>query len=75
MRLIIPAVFSMFIMLLSCKKKDSYGYTCTCNDIQSGALDSSFTLRVGTSGEATYLCNNVADTANKYGKNIKCTLK
>ncbi|MCB0700976.1 MAG: hypothetical protein H6551_08170 [Chitinophagales bacterium] len=75
MKFIIPAILGMTILFVSCKKKDSYGYTCTCKEKVSGAIDTTFTLRVGTSGEADYLCNNVADTSNKYGKNVECTLK
>lgn len=69
--LVLPAL--LCLSLGSCKK-DSYGYTCSCKDKTSGHADTSLIIRVQTSGEADYRCKNFADTANKYGKNIQCTL-
>lgn len=55
----------------SCKK-DTYGYTCRCQDTNTGAADTAYTISTETSGQANYECKNYADTANKYGANIKC---
>lgn len=59
--------------LYSCKKKDSYGYTCRCSD-QISNNDTIFTLRTATSGEAYYNCKDYQDTANKYGANYNCEI-
>lgn len=64
----------MVVTFLSCKKKDTYGYSCVCTDKTSGLTDTTFTLRLQTSGEASYICKEHADTANAYGKNIECDI-
>lgn len=66
--LIIPAVF------ISCKKKDTYGYTCRCKDKGTGQADTIYTITIQTSGEASFYCRNYADTANAHGKNIECNI-
>lgn len=65
----------MMVMFLSCKKKDTYGYSCVCKDKTSGQVDTTYTIRLQTSGEAEYICKDHADTANFYGKNIECDIK
>ncbi len=72
-RIILPIL--VLIVVASCNKKDTYGYTCTCTDKDSGKADTTYTIRVETSGEASYVCRDYADTANYYGKNIDCTIK
>ncbi|MCB0696531.1 MAG: hypothetical protein KDC07_04155 [Chitinophagaceae bacterium] len=71
--LVIPVMIVM--VFVACRKKDTYGYTCTCDDKSSGKTDTTYTIRVQTSGEASYICHDHADTANFYGKNIECNIK
>ena len=66
MKYIILPVTALLIFV-SCKKKDTYGYTCTCKDNASGQTDTAYTIRVQTSGEASYICGDYEDTANFYG--------
>lgn len=61
-------------VIISCKKKDTYGYTCRCHDKNTGQTDTIYTIRMRTSGEASYTCRDHADTANAYGKNIDCKI-
>jgi len=61
-------------VFFSCKKKDTYGYTCRCHDNVTGKADTVYAINTETSGEATYRCKDYADTANAHGKNIKCTI-
>ena len=62
------------IGVVSCNKKDTYGYTCRCNNQATGQSDTIYTIRVQTSGEAAFRCEDYADTANAYGKNIACKI-
>lgn len=71
--------YLVFIILIlavcvSCKK-ENYGYSCSCTQNSNGAVDTNFTLRVETSGEANYLCKDYEDTATFYGKDVKCILE
>ena len=59
----------------ACKKKDTYGYTCNCKNKSTQVQDTTFTVRVETSGEAQYICRNTADTMNKYGGNVSCNVE
>ncbi len=69
----ITLVIVILCSLYSCKKKDTYGYTCRCKDKVSNN-DTIFTLRLPTSGEAYYKCKDHQDTANKYGANYNCEI-
>lgn len=62
-------------LFCSCKRKDTYGYTCTCNDQSSGAIDTTYSIRVEAIGMANYQCKNYRDTANAHGKNIDCYIE
>ncbi|HEY9178043.1 MAG TPA: hypothetical protein VIN07_10145 [Flavipsychrobacter sp.] len=74
MKNILFIVFVLITGATACKKKDTYGYTCRCQDKNSGQTDTIYTLRVPTSGEASYRCKDFADTANASGKNIECKI-
>lgn len=72
MRYLVLFVFAVSL-LYSCKK-DTYGYTCRCQEKDTGAADTVYTIVEQTAGQANYRCNDYADTANEYGANIKCNL-
>lgn len=74
MKKLLPIALILITGFIACKKKDTYGYTCRCKDKNSGQSDTLYTLRVPTSGEASYRCKDHADTANAYGKNIECNI-
>lgn len=74
MKKILFVLLALTAGYISCKKKDTYGYTCRCYDKSTGQSDTTYTLRVPTSGEAAYRCKDHADTANAYGKNIECNI-
>lgn len=74
MKNIILLIFLLMAGFIACKKKDTYGYTCRCKDKSTGLSDTIYTIRVPTSGEASYRCQDYADTANVYGKNIECAI-
>lgn len=73
MKYIIASILLVSV-LASCNRSDTYSYTCRCKDKTTGAVDSVFAINVGTSGEASYYCQNAKDTANKYGKNYACDI-
>lgn len=74
MKKILFILLALNMVFISCKKKDTYGYTCRCNDKATGQSDTIYTIRVQTSGEAAYRCEDYGDTANVYGKNIACKI-
>lgn len=62
------------VALFSCKKKN-FAYTCSCKNTVTGTTDTTYSIRVGTSGEANYLCKDYKDTANYYGKKLACYIR
>jgi len=74
MKNIILLLLLLVVGIVACRKKDTYGYTCRCKNKSTGQSDTIYTLRVPTSGEASYRCKDYADTANAYGKNIECAI-
>lgn len=73
MRYII-GIIAVLMVFAACSKKDTYGYNCRCKDKTSGKEDTFYAIRVSAVGEASYICNDHADTANVYGKNIECKI-
>ena len=74
MKKLVLTFLAVSAVFISCKKKDTYGYTCRCKNNNTGQADTIYTIRVQTSGEASYICGDYADTANAHGENIECKI-
>lgn len=74
MRYISTLLILIVVAFNSCSRRDAYAYTCQCTNNETGTVDSIITYRTETSGEAQYLCETVADSVNKGGRNFTCNI-